>query len=195
MEWRTFWGISGLERLMNIRPAWLLAVVSSVTSMSMAQEAMQPPTEKKPAEKQPEKPIVAPVEKMQARPQQFTPGFEFVRASVFLTRNHREQAKSHLKFLRAVGVNTGPAKWRDIAGSFAADERRARAVLAKLGPVLSVTFENLVTAPMAMMAEVSVFVGERLDIKAASRQLRPRTTGAAVLPYMLEEILLSQATQ
>lgn len=125
-------------------------------------------------------------------PQRFTPPFDHVRGSIFLTRDHRNQARSHVKFLRACGIVNGPVAWRPLAASFGHDERLALKVLRGLGPVMTVRFEDLVTSPLAVLGEVYSFIGERLDVAAAARQLRPRKEGAAVLPYMLEMILLQQ---
>lgn len=126
-------------------------------------------------------------------PQRNRPPFERVRGSVFLTRDHKQQARSHLKFLRAVGVPVDGARWQNIAGSFRGDERRALATLRSLGPVMRTSFEALVSTPMAVLAEIAMaWPGDRMDIAAAAAQLRLRETGAAVLPYTLEERLLAE---
>jgi hypothetical protein len=125
-------------------------------------------------------------------PQLFKPPMERVRGSIFLTRNLREQARSHLKFLSAVGVRTGGARWQVLADSLKHDEPVARGILAKLGPVLDVRFEDLVTVPRSVMAATSRWIGEPIDTETAAYEVCARVTGASCLPFMLETRLLER---
>lgn len=115
-----------------------------------------------------------------------------VRGSILLRRNSKQQAKSHLKFLSAVGVPVGGADWRKLAASFDRDLPLAHAELSRSGPVFGVTFEALVADPRRVLGDISRWIGRPLDLDAAASQMRARPTGGACLPYLLEAQLVTE---
>jgi hypothetical protein len=68
----------------------------------------------------------------------------------------------------------------------------ARKALANVGPVFDATFERLTDKPRTVLAEISLWMNQPLDLDRAVSQLRPRSTGAACLPYMLEEQMIQE---
>lgn len=90
---------------------------------------------------------------------------------VFLTRDHKQQARSSVKTLQAMGYEPGP--WKQLVPSLRRDERTARKAIERIAvPVLELTFENLVTKPRQTLANLTAFIGEPLDLHAAVAQLR-----------------------
>jgi hypothetical protein len=123
----------------------------------------------------------------------------FYRA-IFLTRDLREQARSQRKLGAMMGQAFGetaidmmPAV-DELAAYMRQEERRAQLALAERGPVLSIAFEFLVANPRGALATIDGFVGAGLDVHAGTRQLRPRSTGAACLPTMeMEETMIRES--
>lgn len=107
--------------------------------------------------------------------------------SILMFRNPIEQAKSQLKFLRAVGgfrVDTSNRMVKRLAHSIAADGQPMMESLERLGPVFPVVFEILLTKPVIVARQVEEFLGICLDLDAMVAQVRKRPTGC--LPGLLE---------
>lgn len=125
-------------------------------------------------------------------PREFRPP-KTVRGTIFLHRNPLEQARSHLKLMKYMGMPTGDVDAEAYGRTFARDAPLARAALARSGPVLDASFENLISMPRVVLADIQRFIGDPMDIDAAVKQLRPRKTGAACLPCLLEEEMVEEA--
>lgn len=108
---------------------------------------------------------------------------------IWLDRNPVEQAKSQAKFLRSIcGLTVHRSEVKAIARSYAGDRRTGFAVMKRLGgPVLLMTFEELVSRPLVSAEKIAAFVGG-LDPEKMARVVRPRPP--ACLPYLLEAELL-----
>jgi hypothetical protein len=118
-----------------------------------------------------------------------------VLGSVLLTREVGEQARSLVKFLRALGepCSSSEKTIKRFAASLKADVPRALRVLTTRGPVLPVRFELLVEHPVIEITHISEWLGADIDAEAAAQALRPRVTGAACLPHMLEAELIRKS--
>lgn len=112
-----------------------------------------------------------------------------VRGSIFLSRNSKQQARSFMKLNAAMGISVKGARWREFAASLERDTPLALAALARSGPVFAATFEELVTGPAQLLGRMATWFDSPIDVPVAVAQLRPRPTGAACLPYLLEEQL------
>lgn len=115
-----------------------------------------------------------------------------VRGSILLLRDNREQSRSHIKFLSALGFDTRGATVRQHAASLRQDEPRARRELVARGSLYVVQFEELIARPRTALAALRSWIGSDLDIEGAASVVRERETGSGCLPYLLEERLLAE---
>lgn len=113
---------------------------------------------------------------------------------ILMHRNHREQARSFLKFGQWLGMGADPdnrADVRRVAKSFDQDFNRLHAACRDLGPTFIMDFENVLDDPATSASQVCGF----LDLPAAAAT--PAMAGQVIprqpecLPYMLEERLQS----
>lgn len=112
--------------------------------------------------------------------------------TIWLTRNHREQAKSTIKFATALGLerSLAPSTAR-LSKSYDRDEIKSRDEWGRIGPVLVVEFEMLVSDPKPEALRIAEFVGRDLDIGAMVDQVIPRSSRC--LSYLLEAELIKSA--
>lgn len=120
-------------------------------------------------------------------PQRFTPPHGHRYAFIFLTRDLKEQAKSHVKFINALGVRTMPDTRRKLEASLRRDEPIVRRLLASYegSRTLSLEFEQLILDPLGSATRMDDFLqrGDFNLIGAASVVFK-RTVKC--LPYLLE---------
>lgn len=113
-----------------------------------------------------------------------TPPFRIV----LCTRDHREQAKSSVKFLSWIGLRAPRGYARSIRRSFDRDLPIMRRWLARMGSVVEVSFERAITDPAATARQLRDHVAtEHFDVGAAARCVIDRQ--AKCLDRMLEEQL------
>lgn len=110
---------------------------------------------------------------------------------VLLTRDFKQQAKSHVKFLKAIGAEVNRSAVPLIEKSLRADLPRVIDLLNSYpdSAALSLTFEGVISDPLGSAQRLDDFL-ERDDfnlIEAASVVLK-RTTSC--LPYLLEAQLI-----
>lgn len=119
------------------------------------------------------------------------PPVPFNVATIWLTRNHKEQSRSAVKFMRALPLTSADA--RSFKKSYDRDERPSVDVWRKRGPVLVLPFERLLREP-GVAEEIALFVeangGLILNPVPMQREVRPR--GVACLPYLLEVQLIEE---
>lgn len=78
---------------------------------------------------------------------------------IWLDRDRRQQARSQAKFIRAVqGLPIDRRGIRRLAASYRRDRPVAMAALRKLGPVLTLRFEDLLTKPFSTTGAVLDFL-------------------------------------
>ncbi|MBP3955426.1 hypothetical protein J8F10_09045 [Gemmata sp. G18] len=111
---------------------------------------------------------------------------------IWLDRNHAQQAKSQAKLLRELaGIRLPRRDVRVLACSYAPARRDAFDVMRRLGgPVLVMSFEELVSDPCASAKRISDFVGCG-QIEQMANVVKKRS--ADCLPYLLERELLQGA--
>jgi hypothetical protein len=110
---------------------------------------------------------------------------------IWMTREHREQAKSAVKFLSRVGgLNVPSNAWRGFAKSYGKDEPGAIALWRARGAVLVQRFEDVLGDPGACARRVSTFLGQPLCVDRMVAAVVPRD--ARCLPGLLELELLSR---
>lgn len=117
---------------------------------------------------------------------------------IWLDRDHREQAKSQVKFMSLVGFN--PSNRRAAIRAIEADLRKSRdRHRAKIGvpggcPALTVRFENLIEVPHVTAGEVVQFLADNGWQGIASSMLasQVRRRNPKCYPGFLEEELLSE---
>jgi hypothetical protein len=109
--------------------------------------------------------------------------------TIWLTRDHREQARSAVKFMREVmSLSVSESQFRR---SYDRDERAAVRLWRQRGAVTVVHFEHVLRDARDVAKNVAAYIGRELDIDAMVRQVRQR--GPACLPYLLEVELINAA--
>ena len=79
---------------------------------------------------------------------------------VWLDRDPKQQGKSQVKLLRTLmGIHVERKMWRAFAASCRADRPKALTVLLQLGPVLKLSFENILADPASAAALLSNHFG------------------------------------
>jgi hypothetical protein len=87
---------------------------------------------------------------------------------VWIDRNPRQQARSHVKFLRSTGLRVPAVSVKTFEGSYAADRPRALAALSDLGPVHVDSYERALAEPAAFAVALSAFLHPALHLDAAT---------------------------
>lgn len=124
---------------------------------------------------------------------QMPPALPFPRRVIWLTRNHREQARSAVKFAGACGHVLRTGARRAFESSLRRDERPALGRwIASGAAVLPIRFEQLLAEPLVAAAAIAMFldVPAGLDVDAMARQVRVRP--ATCLPGLLEYALIDE---
>lgn len=103
----------------------------------------------------------------------------FVAKIIWLDRNHKEQAKSQIKFVKLwnpeLVVPSG--SWRNVAGSFADDTARCMELFERC-PMLRLRFEDILLHPAGVAAQLSQFVGG-IDVNRAAAVVLRRSPKCA----------------
>lgn len=117
-------------------------------------------------------------------PHHATPPKDLAYRFIWMDRNDVEQAKSTVKFMRAMGVPIDRRGAPRIAESIRHDRHTCLHVLRERGPMARVQFERLLRDPRREAERISAFCGG-LDVDAMCSVVidRPPTC----LPYLLEE--------
>lgn len=127
---------------------------------------------------------------MEAIPLGPTPSWRFV----WLDRDPVEQAKSYVKFLRAMapltGVTATSADVPRLAFSYAADRPRLTSLLRQVAPVLFLSFERVLANPRKAARDLRKHVWPTLDVDAAAAVVHVRD--AACLPDLSVELALTR---
>jgi len=125
-------------------------------------------------------------------PQEHTPPPAVL--SVFLRRDHRQQAKSMAKFLaRMDRIPVSRSQRFVLEASLRHDEPRALRALRDAGPVFTTSFESLLASPAVILPCIAELAGHPIDFERALAVMKPR--GPRCLPFLLEEQLLSEAAE
>ncbi|WP_428031536.1 hypothetical protein [Ancylobacter sp.] len=95
--------------------------------------------------------------------------------TIWLERDSIEQARSQLKLL---GRKASRRQVRALASSIRADAVKTRQIVDRLGPVLPMSFERILAAPIIETARIHGFLG-RLDIARASAAVLRRSATCA----------------
>lgn len=97
---------------------------------------------------------------------------------IWMARNHREQAKSAVKFLRRVGGFQIPERQTRAAfeRSYKRDTPIAVRAWARLCPVHVEFFEDVLREPLVVARRITAFTGRPLDIEAMAAQVRARSS-------------------
>lgn len=106
---------------------------------------------------------------------------------ILLSRNTEEQAKSHIKFLKALGVPVSRKDVPLVEQSLRRDLPVARTLLSSYpqSSVLELRFENILRKPLTAAGKVSEFIKrDDFDVAAATRVVMKRSPEC--LPYLLE---------
>jgi hypothetical protein len=128
------------------------------------------------------------LEPQRAMPAPVTPELRIV----WMTRHHREQAKSAAKFMTHVGGFVLPSKIaRVFAASYDRDEPRAVHGWRQRGLVHVLDFAQILAEPARTASEVSAFLGLSLDVDRMAAEVRPRS--AKCLDGFLELDLIAAA--
>lgn len=109
---------------------------------------------------------------------------------LFMVRRDVEaQARSAMKMGKAIYGSTYGAAVRKLKRSFREDVLRTRRLLPRLGPVLEVKFEDIISFDNSAVSRIADFLGldRRVLEDAHKRALVPRS--AECLPYVLENTL------
>lgn len=85
---------------------------------------------------------------------------------VWLDRDPRHQARSHLKMLRAAGLQQHAGMARDLADSYRRDRPLALAALRGYGPVHEATYEDAVRNPDRFASVLAEFLAPDLTLDA-----------------------------
>jgi hypothetical protein len=104
--------------------------------------------------------------------------------TIWLERDPLEQARSQFKLL---GIRVSRAQVRAMASAVRSDTVRARQIVERLGPVLPMSFERILAAPIIEAARIRDFLGH-LDIAKASAAVIRRP--AACAPDLIVEARL-----
>lgn len=81
---------------------------------------------------------------------------------IWLDRDHKQQAKSQVKFAEALGVRMAPNAARVFADSYKQDRPLALAALHALGDVLVVNYETVLASPKQTSTRIADFLA--LDV-------------------------------
>lgn len=109
--------------------------------------------------------------------------------AIWLDRDLREQARSHMKFLGSiVGIPADRSVRRKFESSMRRDRPEAMAVIGRR-PLLTLRFESLLFDPAAAAASIGEFVGVPFDQQAAARVVLPRS--GECRPDMSIELMLA----
>lgn len=103
---------------------------------------------------------------------------------ILMRRKPMEQAKSQIKFLRWMGMNADTKQTRRMANGLLADYPRMLGLLMALGPVHTVSFEELLRHPRVVGKAVAGFLERELDVEKMAAQVITR--GPECLEGMLE---------
>ena len=104
---------------------------------------------------------------------------------ILMQRNPVEQAKSQRKWLTMVANENVPkTAVARIANGLRADLPKMRALLQRYGPVLDVSFEELLAHPMETATAIAEFVPVPLDVERMAAQVLRRSP--ACHPGLLE---------
>ena len=111
---------------------------------------------------------------------------------VWLDRDHRQQAKSHAKFLQILsGAHYDRAGRRALAASLARDTSAALRLIGSR-PLLRMRFEEVLSDPRHAAFQLRSFIGDGdFDIDAAALAVRRRS--AACAPGLDMEVSLMEA--
>lgn len=98
---------------------------------------------------------------------------------IWLDRDHRQQAKSHAKFLAAMtGHQYDRAGRRALVGSLVRDTHAAMATIGSR-PLVRLRFEEVLQNPLTTAFSLSQFIGVAMDIDAAARAVKVRSPECA----------------
>jgi hypothetical protein len=117
------------------------------------------------------------------------------RVLIWLDRNSRQQARSQVKFMTALGAPI--ANSRHAIRVLDADLRRTRSThRAALGdcPTVEIAFEDLIDQPKETAAKVATFLAQHqwfVDAVAMAREIVPRQSDC--LPHLLEAQFICEA--
>ncbi len=95
---------------------------------------------------------------------------------IWLDRDGRQQARSFVKFSRALGIiGPGLVDLSKIEASYVTDRPRLLAAYGALGPVLTLTSEGVLAYPFGSACVLADFLGRDFDTDAASRAVHRRS--------------------
>jgi hypothetical protein len=119
-------------------------------------------------------------------PLHYTPPPGYPYRSVLMQRDYEQQALSQRKFLNFLEQQevVRMSQVSRLASSIRRDMPKMKALLATLGPVLPVRFEDILRHPAETCATVAAFLELPLDQDAMQAQIVPRP--ALCLPTFLE---------
>lgn len=85
---------------------------------------------------------------------------------IWMDRDHREQARSQVKFLRGCGVLIRSSAARDLELSYRRDRGRALRALSRLGRVHTASYERGLADPAGFAEDLSGFLSPDLSLDA-----------------------------
>lgn len=95
---------------------------------------------------------------------------------IWLDRNGHEQASSHRKFIRALGIDLPRSAIAAFERSYVLDRPKAIGALRQVGPVLELSYEYALAEPFAFAGDVADYLPEfDLDVKAMARSIHKRS--------------------
>ena len=98
---------------------------------------------------------------------------------IWLDRDHRQQAKSHAKFLAMLtGHQYDRAGRRALAASFVRDTHAAMSTIGSR-PLIRLRFEDVLKDPLLTACTLAEFVGMGMSVANASRAVRQRSPACA----------------
>lgn len=102
----------------------------------------------------------------------------FVARIIWLTRDHKQQAKSQVKFMRMLaGVPIKTGAWKVLARSYVNDQAKAIRLFHGL-PMLRLSFEKIINHPLDAAKELTAFFPD-LSVEAASKAVLKRSPECA----------------
>lgn len=110
---------------------------------------------------------------------------------IWLDRNHKEQAKSTVKFMKAMtGFSLDSGAWKAIAASYPTDTKKCMQIIKNLGGnLLRLSFEDILENPIKQARKIESFI-EGFDAAKASQVVIKRD--AKNFDGMLELQLMNQ---
>jgi hypothetical protein len=109
---------------------------------------------------------------------------------IWMARDHVQQARSAVKFMRAVaGLKSPDSAVRKLARSYNRSEAKSIGLWQRRGAVRILQFERLISDGRRCAVEIASFVGIPLNVDAMSLQVRPRSPRC--LPELLELDLIN----